>query len=97
MSDLETFRSDTRAWLETCPTSMRGAGASAIGEDGDCPSGADGAPNGPIPKPSSGSTAWRTRAGPRRPGRRNMAAAGFPRQKRACWRRNWRASRRGRP
>ncbi len=38
MSDLETFRSDTRAWLEThCPTSMRGAGASAIGEDGDSP------------------------------------------------------------
>jgi alkylation response protein AidB-like acyl-CoA dehydrogenase len=38
MSDLETFRSETRAWLEAnCPPSMRGSGASAIAEEGDSP------------------------------------------------------------
>jgi len=35
MSDLETFRTETRAWLEAhCPPSMRGPGA-AVTEDGD--------------------------------------------------------------
>jgi hypothetical protein len=38
MSDLETFRNETKAWLEAnCPPSMRGPGASAIGEESDSP------------------------------------------------------------
>jgi alkylation response protein AidB-like acyl-CoA dehydrogenase len=38
VSDLETFRSETRAWLEAnCPPSMRGPGASAVGEENDSP------------------------------------------------------------
>ncbi len=38
MSDLEEFRTETRAWLEeNCPPSMRGGGGNAIGEEGDSP------------------------------------------------------------
>ena len=38
MSDLESFRSETRAWLEAnCPPSMRGAGAPPVGEESDSP------------------------------------------------------------
>ncbi len=38
MSDLETFRSETRSWLEeNCPASMRGGSTNAIGEEGDAP------------------------------------------------------------
>ena len=38
MSDLESFRTEARAWLEeNCPPSMRSGGANAIGEEGDAP------------------------------------------------------------
>jgi len=38
VSDLESFRTEARAWLEeNCPPSMRSGGANAIGEEGDAP------------------------------------------------------------
>ena len=76
MSDLEQFRKETRAWLEAnCPPEMRepapqtttSAGAAATAKFKN------------RKRRSSGSNAWSARAGPCRPGRRNMAAAGLDR------------------
>ena len=78
MSDLESFRSEAKDWITAnLPPSLKRRGARAITDEGDSSiCGAAAARNGPIRMRSSGSSAWATRAGARRPGRRNTAAAG---------------------
>ena len=83
MSELETFRAETRAWLEEMPASMR-----TPMPEREMPWGGRNA-SYPNPDTKSGWTIWPHAAGRHRHGRPNMAVAGCPRKKtnfagRAC-------------
>ena len=88
MADLDTFRAETRAWLEAnCPAEMRDADARRKRT----PAGAGGTSSSSRRRRSNGSTPWRRAAGPCPTGRRNMAAAGCRRPRPRSSRRKWRA------
>ena len=83
MTDLETFRAETRAWLEAnCPPEMRQPMQS---EKDVCWGGRTSSSS--RRRKSSGWSAWPRRAGPCRNGRRHMAAAAFRAKRRRCSRR----------